>query len=93
MPSRRDSRAAERLRSRASDPESAEDFATTCEALRKRIVAEVEAGRLKGIAEAMQLSVSIERTEDGASGILEDVIPHKLEGNYIRKCLRVRLGW
>ena len=60
-------------------PANPEEFAATCEALRERVEEEVEAGRLKGIAEAMQLSVTIERTDDGASGVLEGVIPHRFE--------------
>ena len=60
-------------------PESPEDFAATCEALRERVMAEVEAGRLKEVAAAMQLSVEIEKTDDGASGVLEGVIPHRFE--------------
>ncbi len=60
-------------------PASVEDFAATCEALRERVVAEVEAGRLKEVSEAMQLSVTIERTDDGASGVLEGVIPLRFE--------------
>ena len=58
-------------------PADAEEFAATCEALRERVEEEVAAGRLKGIAEAMQLSVTIEKTDDGASGVLEGVIPHR----------------
>ena len=58
-------------------PADPEEFAATCEALRERVEEEVEAGRLKGIAEAMQLSVTIEKTDDGASGVLEGVIPHR----------------
>ena len=48
-------------------PADPEEFAATCEVLRERVVEEFEAGRLKGIAEAMQLSVTIEKTDDGAS--------------------------
>ena len=58
-------------------PADPEEFAATCEALRERVEEEVEAGRLKGIAEAMQLSVTIEKTDGGASGVLERVIPHR----------------
>ncbi len=50
---------------------------------------EIEAGRLKEIAEAMQLSVTIERTDDGASGGLGGVIPHsfeELEGDFSHHC-------
>ena len=60
-------------------PESAEDFAATCEPLRERVGEEAEAGPLKGIAEAMQLSVTIERTEEGASGA-------SLRGNFSWIC-------
>ena len=60
-------------------PESPEDFAAACEALRERVMAEVEAGRLKEVADAMQLSVEIEKTDDGASGVLEGVIPPRFE--------------
>ena len=59
-------------------PADPEEFAATCEALRERVEEEVEAGRLKGIAEAMQLSVTIEKTDEGASGVLEGVIPHEI---------------
>ena len=59
-------------------PKAADDFAATCETLRERIVLEVDAGRLKGVAKAMQLSVEVQRTADGASGLLKGVIPHDL---------------
>ncbi len=35
--------------------------------------------RLKDVAEAMQISVTIARTDDGASGLLKGVIPHDLD--------------
>ena len=53
--------------------------AATCETLRERVKVEVDAGRLKGVAEAMQLSVEVQRTADGASGLLKGVIPHDLD--------------
>ncbi len=59
-------------------PANPEEFAATCEALRERVVDEIEAGRLKSVAEAMQISVTIEKTDDGASGALEGVIPHEI---------------
>ena len=59
-------------------PTNPEEFAATCEALRERVVDEIEAGRLKSVAEAMQISVTIEKTDDGASGALEGVIPHEI---------------
>ena len=52
-------------------PRNTEDFAATCEQLRERVVTEVEAGHLNKVAEAMQLAVEIQRTEDGASGLLK----------------------
>ena len=58
-------------------PADPEEFAATCEALRERVREEIEAGRLKDVAEAMQISVTIARTDDGASGALEGVIPHE----------------
>ena len=70
-----------RLTDSAAEPQipaDPEEFAATCEALRERVEEEVEAGRLNGIAEAMQLSVTIEKTDDGASGVLEGVIPHEI---------------
>ena len=60
-------------------PRNAEDFAATCEELRERVVTEVEAGHLNKVAEAMQLAVEIQRTDDGASGLLKGVIPHDLD--------------
>ncbi len=60
-------------------PKDADDFAATCETLRERILLEVDAGRLKGVAKAMQLSVEVQRTADGASGLLQGVIPHDLD--------------
>ena len=57
----------------------AEDFAATCQALRERVLAEVDAGRLNGVAQGMQLTVEIQRTDEGASGLLKGVIPHELE--------------
>ena len=60
-------------------PESPEDFAATCAALRERVEAEVDEGRLKDIAVAMQLAVTVQRTDEGASGALAGVIPHRFE--------------
>ena len=62
----------------AQIPRNTEDFAATCEALRERVVTEVEAGHLNKVAEAMQLAVEIQRTDDGASGLLKGVIPYDL---------------
>ena len=59
-------------------PANPEEFAATCELLRERVSEEIEAGRLKDVAEAMQVSVTIARTDDGASGALEGVIPHEI---------------
>ena len=59
-------------------PANPDEFAATCEALRERVVEEVEAGRLKEVAKAMQISVTIEKTDDGVSGALEGVIPHEV---------------
>ena len=59
-------------------PANPDEFAATCEALRERVEEEIEAGRLKNVAEAMQISVTIEKTDDGASGALEGVIPHEI---------------
>ena len=59
-------------------PKDADDFAATCDILRERVLAEVDAGRLKGVAEAMQLSVEVQKTDDGASGLLKGVIPYDL---------------
>ena len=56
-----------------------DDFAARCEALREQVLAEVDAGRLKGVAQAMQLAVEVQRTDDGASGLLKGVIPHDLD--------------
>ena len=42
-----------RLNGSALAPANPEEFAATCEALRERVEEEVEAGRLKGVAEAM----------------------------------------
>ena len=44
----------------------------------ERVVEEVEAGRLEDIAEVMQISVTIARTDDGASGALEGVVLHEI---------------
>ena len=60
-------------------PKDADDFAATCETLRERILLEVDAGRLKGVAKAMQLSVEVQRTADGASGLLKGVILHDVD--------------
>ena len=51
----------------------------TCEALRERVVTDVEAGHLNKVAEAMQLTVGIQRTNNGASGLPTGVIPHDLD--------------
>ena len=59
-------------------PANSEEFAATCQVLRERVEEEIEAGRLKDIAKAMQISVTIARTDDGASGALEGVIPHEI---------------
>ena len=59
-------------------PANPEEFAATCGVLRELVVEEVEAGRLEDIAEVMQVSVTIARTDDGASGALEGVIPHEI---------------
>ena len=61
-----------------SVPADPEQFAATCEVLRERVVGEIEAGRLKDVAEAMQISITIARTDGGASGVLEGVIPHEI---------------
>lgn len=60
-------------------PANPEEFAATCEALRARVVEQIEAGRLKDVAEAMQIVVTVERTDHGASGALKGVIPHKID--------------
>ncbi len=60
-------------------PENADEFAATCEALREQVLAEVDEGRLNGVAQAMQLEVEVQRTDDGASGLLKGVIPHDLD--------------
>ena len=36
-------------------------------------------GHLDKVAEAMQLTVEIQRTDNGASGLLKGVIPHDLD--------------
>ena len=59
-------------------PKDADDFAATCDILRERVLAEVDAGRLKGVAQAMQLSVEVQKTDNGASGLLKGVIPYDL---------------
>ena len=56
-----------------------EDSAATCEALRERVVTDVEAGHLDKVAEAMQLTVEVQRTDEGAAGLLKGVIPHDLD--------------
>ena len=63
----------------AQIPRNTEEFAATCEALRERVVTEVEADHLNKVAEAMQLAVEIQRTDDGTSGLLKGVIPHDLD--------------
>ena len=60
-------------------PRDADDFAATCEGLREQVLAEVDAGRLNSVAQGMQLTVEIQRTEKGASGLLKGVIPHDLD--------------
>ncbi|MYE45851.1 MAG: recombinase family protein [Chloroflexi bacterium] len=64
--------------SRPRTPANPEEFAATCEVLRGRVMEGIEAGRLKDVAEAMQIAVTIARTDDGASGALEGVIPHEI---------------
>ena len=59
-------------------PADPEEFAATCGVLRERVVEGIEAGRLKDVAEAMQISVTIARTDDGSSGVLKGVIPHEI---------------
>ena len=63
----------------AQIPRNTEEFAATCEVLRERVVTEVEAGHLNKVAEAMQLAVEVQRTDEGASGLLKGVIPHDLD--------------
>ena len=60
--------------------------AARCAALREQVVAEVDAGRLQGVAQAMQVAVEIQRTDDGPSGLLKGVIPHQLD-SLAGKCL------
>ncbi len=59
-------------------PANPDEFAATCEALRERVAEEIKAGRLNEVAEAMQISITIARTDDGASGALEGVIPYEI---------------
>ena len=69
-----------------------EQFAATCEVVRERVVAGIEAGRLKDVAQAMQISVTIARTDDGASGALQGVIPHEIERfgeNFSHHCTNI----
>ena len=63
----------------AQIPRNREDFAATCEALRERVVTDVEAGHLNRVAEAMQLAVEVQHTDEGAAGLLKGVIPHDLD--------------
>ncbi|MCY3505333.1 MAG: recombinase family protein [Chloroflexi bacterium] len=56
-----------------------DDFAATCKVLKEEVLAEVDAGRLDGVAQGMQLAVEIQRTDEGASGLLKGVIPHDLD--------------
>lgn len=57
----------------------ADDFTATCAVLKEEVLAEVDAGRLDGVAKGMQLAVEIKRTDEGASGLLKGVIPHDLD--------------
>jgi len=65
------------------------EFAASCEALRKQVMSEVEAGRLKQIAEALQLTVQVERTQEGTSGVLEGVIPHGFGEDSSHHCTNI----
>jgi hypothetical protein len=67
-------------------PENPVEFAASCEALRRQVKSEVEAGRLKQIAEALQLTVQVERTQEGTSGVLEGVIPHSFGEDFSHHC-------
>ena len=40
---------------------------------------DVEAGHLNRVAEAMQLAVEVQHTDEGAAGLLKGVIPHDLD--------------
>ena len=60
-------------------PLDGDDFAAKCEALKEQVLAEVDAGRLNGVAQGMQLAVEVQRTDEGASGLLQGVIPHDLD--------------
>ena len=60
-------------------PEISADFAARCKTLRNRVEEEVDAGRLKEIAGALQRSVSVQRANIGALGSLESAIPHRSE--------------
>ena len=63
----------------AKVPLDVDDFAATCKALREEVLAEVDAGRLNGVAQGMQLAVAIQRTDEGASGLFEGATPHDLD--------------
>lgn len=70
-------------------PRNPEEFASTCAALRELVLAEVEAGRLKQIAEAFQLSARIACTGDQTSGVLEGVIPHSFDEDFSHHCTNI----
>ena len=68
-------------------PENPEAFAASCKTLGNRVEEESDAGRLQAIAGALHRSVSVQRTNNGASGTLERVIPHgseRVEGDSLR---------
>ncbi|MCY3880672.1 MAG: recombinase family protein [Chloroflexi bacterium] len=60
-------------------PLDRDEFIATCAVLKEEVLAEVDAGRLDGVARGMQLAVEIKRTDEGASGLLKGVIPHDLD--------------
>ena len=70
-------------------PESPEAFAATCAAIRSQVLADVDDGQLDRIAKALQLSVRVQHTAEGASGVLEGVIPHSFDEDLSHHCTNI----
>ncbi len=72
-------RTGRRQDSGAKVPLDVDDFAAACKVLREEVLAEADAGRLSGVAQGMQLTVEIQRTDEGASGLLKGRDSARLE--------------
>ena len=59
-------------------PDDPVAFQEVCDAVRSWVEGEAEAGRLREIADALQLTVRVQRDANGVSGVLEGLIPSEI---------------